>query len=346
MSTWPPQDLKLERASASDLNAQQYEDGSQFPAGYLCRDENAQLTPLLEAISGARDELLVEATQHGAVLFRGLPMPTANEFDQFIQALQLPNFPYAKSLSNAVRVNRTERVFSANEAPPDVQIFFHHEMAQTPLFPRWIMFYCEIAPEVGGATPICRSDILLKRLEADCPEFVAACREKGLKYTNVMPSENDAQSGMGRSWKSTLGVDSREAAEQRLQDLNYSWVWREDGCLEATTPPLPAVRETISGRPVFFNQLIAAFSGWKDSRNDPSKAIRHGDGNPLDPAAVARAIELANELSYDLEWQPGDAVLIDNTIAMHARKPFSGTRKVLASLACMETQSFELAEAR
>ena len=91
---------------------------------------------------------------------------------------------------------------------------------------------------------------------------------------------------------------------------------------------------------VFFNQLIAAFCGWKDERNDPSNAIRHGDGTPLDAEAVGVAVELAEELAFDLHWQVGDVVLVDNMIAMHARRPFVGTRKVVASLAEMETQCF------
>ena len=41
---------------------------------------------------------------------------SANDFDRFIAAFELENFPYEQSLSNAVRVNYTPRVFSANEA--------------------------------------------------------------------------------------------------------------------------------------------------------------------------------------------------------------------------------------
>ena len=62
-------------------------------------------------------------------------------------------------------------------------------------------------------------------------------------------------------------------------------------------------------------------------------AIRHGDGSKLDADAVQVAVKLAEELAFDVQWQPGDAVLIDNTVAMHARRTFRGKRKVLASLA-------------
>lgn len=327
--------------STASVPGQQTHGDSQFPYVLQCGPGVSSLADAIEWVRSKRDALLKAASHHGAVLFRGFPLRTAEDFDAFIAAFDQANFPYRKSLSNAVRVNRTERVFSANEAPPDVQIFFHHEMAQTPIYPARIAFFCEIAAEEGGATPICRSDVLYDRLAVEFPQFVRDCESKGLQYTNVMPGENDANSGMGRSWKSTLEVDSREAAEARLRELNYTWEWLPDGCLKATTPSLPAVKTTESGRKVFFNQLIAAWCGWKDSRNDPSQAIRHGDGTPLDGAAVARAVEIAEELAFDVAWQAGDAVLIDNVVTMHARRRFRGTRKVLASLMEARNQSFE-----
>ena len=82
----------------------------------------------------------------------------------------------------------------------------------------------------------------------------------------------------------------------------------------------------------FFNQLIAAFSGWKDARNDPSKAITFGDGSTLDSSDVEKASSLAEELTFDVPWQAGDLVLVDNYVAMHGRRSFTGTRKVMASL--------------
>ena len=159
-----------------------------------------------------------------------------------------------------------------------------------------------------------------------------SCRNKGLKYSLTMAGESDESSGMGRSWQSTFSAESREAAEARMNELGYSWQWQPNGDLRATTPVLPAVRDLGDGRSSFFNQLIAAFKGWKDTRNDPSKAITFGDGTPLDPDDVAKASELADEVTFDIPWQDGDLALVDNYTAMHGRRTFSGTRKVLASL--------------
>ena len=312
------------------LPGQHEYDGQAFPLGIDVAAESPD--EACAWATGAAPELSRLAGEHGAVLVRGLPLAKPEEFDAVVSALGYPNFSYADSLSNAYRINHTPRVFSANEAPAEVTIFLHHEMAQTPFYPSKLIFFCQVAAEEGGATPVCRSDILWERLKVEYGAFAADCETKGLRYTNVMPGEADAESGMGRSWQSTLSADNREAAEVRLAKLGYTWAWQANGDLSVTTPVLPAVRRLANGRTSFFNQLIAAFNGWKDTRNDPSRAIRFGDGSLLNPTDVAAASAVADELTFDIPWQQGDIALVDNYVAMHGRRTFEGTRKVLASL--------------
>src|SRR5262245_10891308 len=322
----------MARIKRIEVPGQQTHGDGVFPLAYACQDPTIDLATTTDFVRGWRDDLLASAARCGAVLFRGFPLRSAEDFDAFVAAFDLPNFPYDESLSNAVRVNKTPRVFTANEAPPSVTIFLHHEMAQTPIYPSRLFFFCEQPAAEGGATPLARSDVLWQRLAAAQPAFAQDCESKGLKYSNVMPSANDPNSGMGRSWQSTLRATACEQAESRLQSLRYSWQWLEGGNLRATTPVLPAVRTLPDGRKSFFNQLIAAFSGWKDARNDPAKAITFGDGTPLDREAVQTALQLGEELSFDVPWQRGDVALVDNFVTMHGRRTFSGTRKVLASL--------------
>ena len=320
--------LRVEPAS---VEGQQRHGGDAFPLAFTCGPRQT-LDDTVAWLRDHADRLCGDASRHGAILFRGFPVANAEDFDAFVAAFGLPNFPYEASLSNAVRVVKTARVFTANEAPPTVTIFLHHEMAQTPISPAKLFFFCEQPSDTGGATPLCRSDVLWERLRSAHPAFARDCEAKGLRYSNVMPPENDPTSGMGRSWRSTLRAEDSAAAERRLAALGYSWTWLEDGCLRATTPVLPAVRPLGGGRRSFFNQLIAAFQGWKDGRNDPSRAITFGDGTPLDRDAVDTATRLAEELSFDVPWQRGDIALVDNYVTMHGRRAFTGTRKVLASL--------------
>ena len=134
-----------------------------------------------------------------------------------------------------------------------------------------------------------------------------------------MPAEADKASGMGRSWQSTFSANTREAAQDRMTELDYTWEWQPNGDLRATTPVLPAVRDLGDGRASFFNQLIAAFNGWKDTRNDPAKAITFGDGSPLDPEDVAaaspgRRLHLRSPLA---SWRSGPR----GQLHRHARPP-------------------------
>ncbi len=321
--------MSLEVQTLSFPDQQEYH-GQPFPLALELKTESIEA--VCKWITENADQLGQQAANHGAVLLRGLPLTSPEDFDAAVAAFDFPTFSYEDSLSNAYRINYTPRVFSANEAPPEVTIFLHHEMAQTPIYPSKLFFFCQTAPDKGGATPICRSDILWERLTEQLPDFVSTCREKGLKYSLTMAGESDESSGMGRSWQSTFSAESREAAETRMKELGYSWQWQENGDLRATTPVLPAVRDLGDGRSSFFNQLIAAFNGWKDTRNETSKAITFGDGTQLNPDDVAKASKLANEVTFDIPWQDGDLALVDNYTAMHGRRTFSGTRKVLASL--------------
>jgi hypothetical protein len=268
----------------------------------------------------------------GAVLVRGLPLRSAHDFDAIVGAMGVTPFSYAESLSNAVRISRTGRVVTANEAPPSVTIHLHHELAQTPVVPSQIVFFCEHPAARGGATSLCRSDLLYQRLVREMPAFVERCERAGLRYTTVMPAENDPSSGVGRSWRSTFGVATAAQAEERMQRLGYGWQWLPDGTLRATTPVLPAVRALGGGRKSFFNQLIAVVAGWRDARNDPSRAVAHGDGTPVDLEAVRAATAVAEELAVDVAWQTGDMLLVDNYVVMHGRRSFEGPRSVLVSL--------------
>src|SRR4051812_42885064 len=92
------------------LAGQQTHHGLPFPLALECRTP-ATLADATAWLAAHAAELVAQASTHGAVLFRGFPVATAEDFDAFVAAFGLPNFPYYESLSNAVRINRTLRVF-------------------------------------------------------------------------------------------------------------------------------------------------------------------------------------------------------------------------------------------
>lgn len=286
-----------------------------------------ELPEVLAWVDGEVESLKDQLAVAGAVLFRGFPIKTPEDFDAFTEKFGYGEFTYKESLSNAVRINFTPRVFTANEAPPDVEIFLHHEMAQTPLSPEKIFFCCLSAAEKGGATPLCRSDWLYAKFKEQHPKWAKQFATLGLKYKIQMPAEADIDSGQGRSWASTLSVETVAEAEDRLKALGYSWRWEEDGSLITTTPVMPAVKALPDGSESFYNQVLAAHLGWKPVGEDQEQPLTFGNDEAIEEEALSEIARIASEYVLPLDWQDGDVALVDNHRVMHGRYPFSGDRK-------------------
>jgi alpha-ketoglutarate-dependent taurine dioxygenase len=289
-----------------------------------------ELAAALDWVQTRREHWVSALRADGALLFRGFPLETAEDFDAWVRAFDRGTFSYRDSLSNAVRVDLTDRVFTANEAPPEATIRLHHELAQTPAHPRDLFLFCEKPAERGGATALCRSDRVFEAIARRLPDFAQAAEVHGLRYRTVMPPEDDPASALGRSWRGTLSVRSRGEAETKLAQLGYTWTWSENDCLAATTPRLPAVLALGDGRRTFFNQLVATRS-WSDERNDPERAVWLGNGAPISLDLRDAVAEETERLDIDLDWQKGDVAILDNHLAMHGRRSFEGSRRVLVA---------------
>ena len=260
-------------------------------------------------------------------------MDTPETFAKFIEdGLEVENFPYVGGA--AVRINIVgERVVTANESGPEAVIPFHHELAQVPAPPLTLFFYCQVAPPAGGETPLLLSHRVFERLESSHPEFAKALEDKGVRYVRVMPEEDDKLSPIGRSWKSTFQTDTREGAEKKLAEAGTSFRWNEDGSLWTKTAVVPAVRvNPRTGKKAFYNSAVAAYTGWTDSRNEGKKAVVLGDDTPVDADGMEAAIKYMDEETVAFRWQEKDAIFIDNRAVMHARRPYTPPRRILASI--------------
>jgi alpha-ketoglutarate-dependent taurine dioxygenase len=63
--------------------------------------------------------------------------------------------------------------------------------------------------------------------------------------------------------------------------------------------------------------------------------VHFGDGTPIPDAVMDRLGELYEELSVEFPWEAGDLIVLDNMLVAHARRPFSGERKILVAMAEM-----------
>uniref|UniRef100_A0A0D9UXR1 TauD/TfdA-like domain-containing protein n=1 Tax=Leersia perrieri TaxID=77586 RepID=A0A0D9UXR1_9ORYZ len=309
-------------------------DGVAFPA-VLVPTSAADVTNLDDFLTAVRSErpsrvepLLRSA---GAVLLRGFPARDAAGFDRAVDAFDYDELPYVGGA--APRSNVVGRVFTANESPPDQKIPFHHEMAQVPTFPSKLFFFCEVEPKSGGETPIVLSHYVYKRMKEKYPEFVEKLENDGLIYTRVLGEGDDPSSPIGRGWQSTFLTKDRNVAEERAAKLGMKLEWTDDGGVKTIMGPIPAIKwDESRGRKIWFNSMVAAYTGWKDARNDPVKAVTFGDGSPLPADIIAGCGEILEEECVAVPWQQGDILVIDNWAVLHSRRSFVPPRRILASL--------------
>ena len=114
----------------SSIPHQKLYDGAPFPLALTPGKgvENLGLTHLTHSIKTHKPWLQSLLHRAGAVILRDFPVTAASDFNDVVEAFGFAELPYVGGA--APRTNVVGRVFTANEAPPDQKIPFHHEMAQ------------------------------------------------------------------------------------------------------------------------------------------------------------------------------------------------------------------------
>lgn len=270
--------------------------------------------------------------RHGAVLFHDCGAKSAEDFGLVTRAMGCEGYDYVGGAAPRTEVVPGV-VFTSNESPPDQPIPFHHELAQSPTPPTYILFMCETEAAAGGATPIIPSEEVADFFMREFPDFARKVETEGVRYIRTMPEVTDTTSAQGRSWKETYGVFNRKEAEEVMRRQGTTWEWLPNGDCKTITAILPALRtDSRSAKKVFFNSMVAAFTGWNDSRNVGEKAVILGDGSPVDNDAIRAVARFMAEQEVAFRWSNGDILILDNTTVMHSRQSFKPPRRVLAAL--------------
>ncbi|WCJ40875.1 2-oxoglutarate (2OG) and Fe(II)-dependent oxygenase superfamily protein [Euphorbia peplus] len=288
---------------------------------------------LIDSFKSEKPRLESLLHKAGAILFRGFPITTASEFNDVVIAFGYEDLPYVGGA--ALRSKVIGRVSTANEAPPDQKLHFHHEMSQLPEFPSKVFFYCEVEPASGGETPLVLSHIVYERIKEKYPDFMEKLEEHGLIYIRVLGEDDDPSSPIGRGWKSTFLTDDRSVAEERAAKMGTKLEWLEDGRVRMITGPMPAIKYDESrSRKIWFNNLAGAYTRSDDNSNYNylMKVVTFGNGEALPDEIICYCQRILEDESISIPWQTGDVLLIDNLAILHTRNSFIPPRRVLASL--------------
>lgn len=110
------------------LQQHQLNDGIVFPTILIPNANVVTHVQLTEAIKSNKKWIECLLHKSGAILFRGFPVSTASDFNEVVESSGYDYFAYGAG-APGTRTKVTERVYTANESPPDQMIGFHHELA-------------------------------------------------------------------------------------------------------------------------------------------------------------------------------------------------------------------------
>jgi hypothetical protein len=165
------------------------------------------------------------------------------------------------------------------------------------------------------------------------PAFVEELEKKSIRYLRILPFEDDPSSAAGRSWRSTYLTEDKREAELKCKALGGDCSWQPDGSMKTVSKILPAVKiEPRTQKYVWFNSIVAAFYGSKETKYVPENGVVFGDGTTFNLEVIERCQEILEENSVAFKWEKGDVLLVDNNLVLHSRKTFVPPRRILAAL--------------
>ena len=302
------------------------------------------------AIDSWRPEFEACLLSHGAVLFRGFEIRTPEAFERFAGQVA-PTFTDYKG-GKGTRPHVVGNVYKSTLARRFVPIPLHCEMSYLRRFPRKVFFYCHVAPDRGGQTPIADMAAAWCRID---PAVREAFVEKGVRLTHVAPRTGRRKTV--RNWPEMLGAEDRDGAEAACREVGLEWTWLPDGAVRLTSLSPAAQEHPETGTPVWFNHAHMLHDSWSWEfrrlrrrllagvlaagerrrrrrgtwRRLPCHAT-FGDGEEIPPEAMCHVREVLWDHAVLFDWQPGDVLVLDNARMAHGRMPFGGRREVYVTM--------------
>ena len=303
-------------------------------------DVEASFEALL-ALVRARESFLAERLlTHGAILFRGWAVSSCEQFAELVEGLsarrQLLQYRGGASPRRSLSAG-TAPVYNSTEYPPDMELSLHNELSYSGAWPDHIYFFCLTAPARGGETTLGDSRRILRRIPADVR---ARFESKGIRYIRNLPSG----AGSGYSWQDAFATEDRAEVERHCGAIGAEHEWL-DGDLLRVMEVRPAIAvHPATGEEVWFNQA----DGFHPSALDPATHaellalcggedrfrlnVAFGDGTPISASDLAAVREVIRGEAKAHAWEAGDILMLDNLLAAHGRRPFSGERRIAVAM--------------
>jgi alpha-ketoglutarate-dependent taurine dioxygenase len=283
-------------------------------------------------LAGNRQLVERELPSRGGILWRGFAVRTRQDFERFIAALPLATMTYVEGATP--RTQLSDKVYTSTEFPSTETIALHNELTYVRSWPTRIVFCCLTAAEQGGETPIADVRQVLRRLR---PETAARFRDRGWMLVRNFGD------GLSLTWQKAFHTGSRAEVERYCEQARISWEWKQGDRLRTWQVRPAIVQHPATGDEAWFNHV--AFWHVSSLRAEVRDMLLgelgeaglpyntlYGDGTPIEPEVVEEIRAAYREETIVFLWQPGDVLVLDNLVAAHGRRPFTGARQVVVAM--------------
>lgn len=272
--------------------------------------------------------------KYGAVYWRGFPLPTPEDFSNFVDAF---NWTHDSVVGGGGPRNTVVgKVKTSTETPAHLSIPLHHEVAYLKETPARLVFYCDVEPGAGGETPVVLSKVLLKNMTESNPDFVARIREKGIRYIRRIEDQATADTDQQRPWQAAYDTTDREEAETRARDTGTDTIeWDDKGAMIVRSQVFPGIKKSGVGADdeTWFNVIALLHpASHKGSGKNAPWTVKYGDDTDIADEDVLSILEAMKKDVAATKWAKGDVLMVDNRVSLHSRNPFTPPRRILAAI--------------
>ncbi len=269
--------------------------------------------------------------RHGAILWRGFGIRSAEQLLALARGLDAPPLDYSEKSTPRTKV--LDGVYTSTEYPADQNIMLHNECAYFTRWPGLIFFCCLKPAERGGATTLGDMRKIYRRID---PAVRKEMIRRGVLYVR------NFHAGTDLSWQEVYQTDDRERVNEIGRLTGAEMIWREDGGL-STRRKLPAVmHHPVTRDALWFNSAhMFHVASHRPAVRDALRSLYHdllprqahyGDGGVIPDEVIEHIHEVYRAHIVPVHYRAGDVLLIDNLLTLHGRESFTGTREVLVIL--------------
>ncbi len=280
-----------------------------------------------------RELLRSQLIENGAILFRGFEVGGIDDFEKFLNTVSGPLLEY--KYGSTPRSHVSGNIYTSTEYPAHQEIPLHNEMSYSRDWPLKIAFLSVQPAPRGGETPIADSRKVFERID---PALRERMIRKGVLYVR------NYGGGLDVPWQKVFQTEERATVEEFCRRAGIFCEWREADRLRTREVCQAAERHPITGEMVWFNQahlfhvsnvspearaqLLASYR-----EEDLPRNAYYGDGSSFQDAELEQIRQAYRSEEVVFPWQAGDILMVDNMLTAHARKPYSGARRVVVGMA-------------